>query len=120
MKFLIQRYRIRFSQNFDTMLSFIAQSCNVANRLSPYLNKKLLVYRTFLFSELLASCTKKSNMSQFNLTGHPALSINCGFSDAAGSSGLPIGVQIVGRMNEDNIVLQVAYAFERPDTIQLN
>ncbi|NUM80286.1 amidase [bacterium] len=41
--------------------------------------------------------------------GNPAISIPGGFS----SSGLPVGVQIVGRHQDDWGVLQLAYAFEQ-------
>lgn len=44
----------------------------------------------------------------FNLTQQPAASINCGFTKA----GLPIGLQIVGRMFDDAGVLRAARAFE--------
>lgn len=44
----------------------------------------------------------------FNLTGHPAISLPCG----AGSDGLPIGMQLVGRFREDQQLLQAAAAFE--------
>ena len=43
------------------------------------------------------------------VTGAPALSVPCGFS----SSGLPVGVQIVGRHLDDFGVLQLGYAFEQ-------
>jgi len=42
-------------------------------------------------------------------TGLPAISVPCGFT----SSGLPIGLQIVGRRHCDFDVLQLAYAFEQ-------
>jgi len=45
----------------------------------------------------------------FNVTGHPALSVCCGFS----SSGLPIGMQIVGGSFQESMVFQVAHAYER-------
>jgi aspartyl-tRNA(Asn)/glutamyl-tRNA(Gln) amidotransferase subunit A len=45
----------------------------------------------------------------FNQTGLPALSLCCGFS----SSGLPIGMQIVGKAFEEGTVLQVASAYEK-------
>jgi aspartyl-tRNA(Asn)/glutamyl-tRNA(Gln) amidotransferase subunit A len=45
----------------------------------------------------------------FNLTGHPACSVPCAFT----SSGLPIGLQIVGRRFDDATVLRAAYAFEQ-------
>lgn len=44
----------------------------------------------------------------FNLTGQPACSIPCGFS----SSGLPIGIQIVGSFHADERVLGVALLAE--------
>ena len=45
----------------------------------------------------------------FNLTGQPAASIACGLSDL----GLPVGLQIVGRLYDDRRVLSAASAFER-------
>lgn len=41
--------------------------------------------------------------------GLPAISVPCGFTE----SGLPVGVQIVGRHNDDFGVLQIAHAFEQ-------
>ena len=45
----------------------------------------------------------------FNQTGLPALSVCCGFSP----SGLPIGMQIVGRPFDEETVLRVGHAYER-------
>ena len=45
--------------------------------------------------------------------GNPAMSVPCAFS----SSGLPIGLQIVGRHHDDWGVLQLAYAFEQATQI---
>jgi amidase len=42
-------------------------------------------------------------------TGHPAISVPCGFTP----QGLPIGLQIVGRHQDDFGVLQLARAFEK-------
>ena len=50
----------------------------------------------------------KSNY-YISTTRHPAISIPCGFS----KSGLPIGLQIVGKSQADFSVLQLAYAFEQ-------
>ena len=44
-----------------------------------------------------------------NLTGHPAASVPAGFTD----SGLPVGVQVVGRRHAEDDVLAVAAAIER-------
>lgn len=45
--------------------------------------------------------------------GNPAISVPCAFSE----SSLPIGIQIVGRHNDDWGVLQMAYAFEQATNI---
>jgi amidase len=45
--------------------------------------------------------------------GNPAMSVPCAFS----ASGLPIGIQIVGRHHDDWGVLQMAYAFEHATNI---
>jgi amidase len=43
------------------------------------------------------------------VTGHPAISVPCGFTP----EGLPVGLQIVGRHQDDWGVLQLAHAFEQ-------
>ena len=45
----------------------------------------------------------------FNLTQQPAATVPCGFTKA----GLPVGLQIVGPMYDDKLVLRVARAFEK-------
>ncbi|OGP93358.1 MAG: aspartyl/glutamyl-tRNA amidotransferase subunit A [Deltaproteobacteria bacterium RBG_16_54_18] len=44
-----------------------------------------------------------------NLAGVPAISIPCGFSN----HGLPIGLQIIGRHNDEERIIQAAYTFEQ-------
>lgn len=44
----------------------------------------------------------------FNLTGHPAVSLPCGFD----GGGLPIGLQLVGRFRDDAGLLRAAALFE--------
>jgi aspartyl-tRNA(Asn)/glutamyl-tRNA(Gln) amidotransferase subunit A len=44
-----------------------------------------------------------------NLAGIPAISIPCGFS----SAGLPIGLQILGKHFDEEMLLRVAYTFEQ-------
>jgi len=45
----------------------------------------------------------------FNATGHPSLSLCCGFD----GEGLPVGLQIVGKLWDEATVLQVGYAYEQ-------
>jgi aspartyl-tRNA(Asn)/glutamyl-tRNA(Gln) amidotransferase subunit A len=45
----------------------------------------------------------------FNMTGHPAVSVPCGF----GQDGMPIGLHLVGRFRADADLLRVAALFEQ-------
>jgi aspartyl-tRNA(Asn)/glutamyl-tRNA(Gln) amidotransferase subunit A len=45
----------------------------------------------------------------FNLSGQPAATVPCGFA----GDGLPVGLQIVGRLKDDALVLRAAAAFEQ-------
>ncbi len=44
----------------------------------------------------------------FNITGHPAITVSCGFA----SDGLPVGLQIVGRFRDEASVLRAAAIYE--------
>jgi amidase len=46
---------------------------------------------------------------QISVTGHPALSVPAGFSP----TGLPVGMQIVGRYRDDFGVMQLGHAYEQ-------
>jgi len=48
----------------------------------------------------------------FNVLGNPAISVPCGFS----SEGMPIGLTLVGRHWEDDLVLRAAYTYEQQTT----
>ena len=45
---------------------------------------------------------------QFNLSGHPALTIPCGFTRA----GLPVGLQLAGKAFDEAMLFRVAHAYE--------
>ena len=45
----------------------------------------------------------------FNATGHPALALPCGF----GASGLPLGLQLIGRNYGEAMLLRIAQAYEQ-------
>ena len=45
----------------------------------------------------------------FNLTGNPVISVPCGFT----TSGVPIGMQVVGKAFDEAMALQVAHAYEQ-------
>jgi amidase len=50
------------------------------------------------------------------ITGLPAISVPCGFTP----DGLPVGIQIVGRYNDDFGVLQMARAFEQATRVWMH
>jgi len=52
---------------------------------------------------------RPSFTNPFNLTGLPAISVPCGFTQGE----LPVGLQIVAQPFEESIALGVAYAFEQ-------
>ncbi len=47
------------------------------------------------------------NTQQFDITGHPAMSIPCGTS-----GDLPVGLMLVGRHYEESTIYRAASAFE--------
>lgn len=51
-----------------------------------------------------------------NLAGVPALSIPCGFTPA----GLPVGLQLIGAVTDEHLLLRMGHAFERahPQTLR--
>jgi aspartyl-tRNA(Asn)/glutamyl-tRNA(Gln) amidotransferase subunit A len=51
-----------------------------------------------------------------NLAGLPAISIPCGFDD----NGLPIGLQLIGKVLREDQLFQVAYAYEQATTWHLH
>ncbi|MCH8504914.1 MAG: amidase, partial [Ectothiorhodospiraceae bacterium] len=45
----------------------------------------------------------------FNMTGQPAASVPCGFTD----TGLPLGLHLVGGRHQDALVLRAAHAYQQ-------
>jgi aspartyl-tRNA(Asn)/glutamyl-tRNA(Gln) amidotransferase subunit A len=50
-----------------------------------------------------------------NLAGLPGISVPCGFD----SKGLPIGLQLIGKVLREDLLLQVAYSYEQSTTWHL-
>jgi amidase len=57
---------------------------------------------------LTAALSNIPNTAPFDVTGNPALSVPCAFSD-----GLPVGLMLVGRHFDDATVLRAGHAFEQ-------
>jgi aspartyl-tRNA(Asn)/glutamyl-tRNA(Gln) amidotransferase subunit A len=71
-------------------------SPNVAFRLGEKLDDPLAMYLNDLYT------------IPVNIAGNPGVSLPCGFSE-----GLPVGMQLIGRMFEESTLLGAAHGFER-------
>jgi len=60
-----------------------------------------------LTEPVLSALTRNNRL--FSVTGVPAISVPCGLT----SSGLPVGLQIAGRMFDETRVLRAAWAYEQ-------
>ena len=56
-----------------------------------------------------ATVRGRSFTAPFNVTGLPAISVPCGFSE----DGLPIGMQIAGKPFDEPGVIQAAYTYQQ-------
>jgi aspartyl-tRNA(Asn)/glutamyl-tRNA(Gln) amidotransferase subunit A len=45
----------------------------------------------------------------FNMSGHPAMTVPCGFTAA----GLPIGMQLIGRYFDEASLFRIGHAYEQ-------
>ena len=57
----------------------------------------------------LATVRGRSFTAPFNVTGLPAISVPCGFTDA----GLPVGMQLAGKPFDEPGIIQAAYAYQQ-------
>ncbi|MDQ1556098.1 MAG: aspartyl-tRNA(Asn)/glutamyl-tRNA(Gln) amidotransferase subunit, partial [Actinomycetota bacterium] len=71
----------------------------------PPLSVRSIETEAGMLSVSTASCWF---LSLFNLTGHPAIAVPCGFTD----EGLPLSMQFVGRRNADDVVLEAARRYQ--------
>jgi len=56
---------------------------------------------------IIAPGTGEASLTITNLTGHPALSLPCGFVD-----GMPRGMTVIGRLWEESTILNIGRAYE--------
>lgn len=64
--------------------------------------------------DVIASPTDSSSVVMTNFTGHPAISVNCGFIQD-----LPLGIMFTGRYYDEETLLGVAHAFQERTTWHL-
>lgn len=75
-----------------------------------------------IMEKLSAAVGVTTNTAPFNVTGHPALSVPCGFgrSQSLPEVDLPIGMQLIGKRWEDAMVLNAAAVFEEGRRLAIN
>ena len=101
---LIQEDYARVLQNVDFIVTPTTPMC--APRIdSPYMEHLGEMHRVRGPGSGLVS----RNTSPFNSTGHPAITVPCGLNQG----GLPIGLQFIGAGFREDLLFQVAAAYER-------
>jgi len=94
-----QRWRRQMAAAIDAVLAECdALVCAGAMRPAPALDD----------ASAVADFTSESAMAAFSLSGHPALALPTGFS----ATGLPVGLQLVGRYGDEATILSIARAAE--------
>jgi len=101
-KRMIQWYRMKMEALFKQVDLIITPSCPI---IAPEIGFDFIEWGDQ--KEPVGNAITRYT-SFFNMTGHPAISIPCGIH----SSGLPMGVQLVGRHFEENTLLKAAQILE--------
>jgi amidase len=91
----------RFFQQYDFLLLPVSQVVPFPIELEWVSEINGVEMQTYI--DWMKSC------SFITLTGHPAMSVPCGFTE----DGLPVGIQIVGKYRGEFELLQLGYAFEQ-------
>ena len=82
----------------------------LAGPTEPVTAPKLLATKVQAGEHTLGTVTGLTQYTRaYNITGFPAVSVPCGFSE----SGLPIALQLAGRPFDDATVLRAAHAYEQ-------
>jgi len=90
-----RRMQLEMQPLFETFDAFVTAGMGEAPRLSDY--------RSVSFWQ------KPSLLTAWNVTGQPVVALPNGF----GGSGLPLGMQILGRPFGESAILKIAHAYER-------
>lgn len=94
---VLGEFMMEFHQDYDLLLTpSLAVSAFAAGTMSPRENdnSKWVTWSPFTYP--------------FNMTKQPAASVPCGFT----SDGLPVGLQIVGPLFADHLVLRASFAYQ--------
>ncbi|MBU0699221.1 MAG: amidase [Proteobacteria bacterium] len=101
-KRMVEWYRMKMEESFKQVDLIITPSCPI---IAPKIDSDFIEWGDK--KEPVGNAITRYT-SFFNMTGHPAISIPCGIH----SSGLPMGVQLVGHHFDENTLLKVAHVLE--------
>jgi aspartyl-tRNA(Asn)/glutamyl-tRNA(Gln) amidotransferase subunit A len=96
---LIKRDFDEAFQKFDAIM--LPTSPSAAFKIGEKIQDPLEMY----LSDIFTICA--------NLAGVPGISIPCGFDETRAGKPLPIGLQLLGRPFQEEVLFQMAYAFEQ-------
>jgi aspartyl-tRNA(Asn)/glutamyl-tRNA(Gln) amidotransferase subunit A len=96
-------YAERFARILDSIDVLLSPTLPVVAPLIDQQEVKIGPWREDVRLSLL------SRTRPANLCGFPAMSVPCGFS----SEGLPVGLHLMARRNDEATLLRAAYAYER-------
>jgi len=101
-----QRFRKIFTRELEKTFKQVDAIITPTTPISAY---KIGEEKMIIGEEKVQTRELTSRLTRpFNLSGHPAISVPCGFS----SSGLPIGLQIISKHFDELTALRVAHAYE--------
>ncbi len=120
--FLLAGQYLQSTESFE----IYAKAKNLSNHLRNEYNKVLSEYDLLLMPTTITTAPQippadapcpvvlqhamgaLANTMQFDLTGHPAMSIPCGMID-----GLPVGMMLIGKHLDESTIYRAAHAFEQ-------
>nr|WP_240989397.1 amidase [Salipiger mangrovisoli] len=98
----------------------VTAAMQLARSFRAEVDENLAEYSALLAPTTLAPAPKFSDFEDgpfwtamrtlpFNMTGHPAISVPCGFA----GNGLPLGMQLIGARNAEALLCRIGHAFEQ-------
>lgn len=102
-----QRMRTLVQQDFARVMAGVDVFVSPNNPVPPpRIDQPMITVRG---KEIWVMALMPSLTIPHNLTGYPALTVPCGFA----TTGVPVGLQIVGRAFDETTVFRAAYAYEQ-------
>jgi aspartyl-tRNA(Asn)/glutamyl-tRNA(Gln) amidotransferase subunit A len=102
-KRMVERFRRELANSFEKVDVIVTPTCPIV---APKIGSAFIAHKEK--KEAVGNAITRFT-SFFNMTGNPAISIPCGIS----STGLPIGVQFVGRHFDERTLLGAAHVLEQ-------